>query len=517
MENHQKEDAIIIGAGIAGLALGAVLGQKGIKPRVIEKNGFVGGYISAFKKAGFTFETTVHTFYEGDAAGIVSRYLKQVGLQKKIKVEALLPSDTLLFPDFKIDLKCSIPELVKDLSEIFPAESAAIAKYFDMLLEINQELIKVFNRRVLNSRHMNLDEYFEYEETTFKEDFFQAIEKTDGAKLATEVVDEMFTDQRLKALLLSLPPLPNSTLMAASSIWILNLHGLYRAEGGVQKFSNELHSLIKDFGGNVDVNTEIVQVLLNDAKDTVIGVETADGKKIYSDLVISAIDVHQLFSKMIDSPLAAPYQKKLQSEVLESNFVLYVGVDADLSDRGYKGQNIYCFDDYNVDDTFLSIEKGEVPEKIPILIATNGVVDKSFAPEGKTGLVVHSVLPFKFFSEMDRSSPEYAEVKERLTEKLMETVYRYMPEIKGKVIFTEAASPLTLQRYTGNEDGSLMGWAVTQENLLPPFNSYKTAIHGLYLTGQWVYPGGGIPLCMLSALEVLNIFKRENRLPVVSA
>ncbi len=513
MGNETKEDVIIIGAGIAGLSLGAVLAQKGLRPRIIEKNNFVGGYISAFRKKGFTFETTVHTFYEGDAAGIVSRYLKQVGLQKTIPVKPLLPSDTLLFPDYKIDLKCSIPEVVKDLSQIFPQESEAIEKYFALLEEINRELIKVFNKRVLRSRHMEMTEYYEYEEGDFQNEFFAAVEKTGADRMAADVVNQMFRDEKLKAVLLSLPPLPGSTLMAASSIWILNLNGLYRAEGGVQRFSDELLEKTKELGGRVDLNTQVNRILTNEAGDTVIGVETGD-EKIYSDLVISAIDVHQVFGNLLPSAgPATPYFERLDKKVLESNFIVYVAVDDDLRESGYTGQNVYCFEDYDMETVFSNLEKGEIPDNIPILISTNSLVDQSLAPEGKAALVVHCVLPYEFFQKYERDTAQYAEIKEKLTGKIMQTVYRYMPEIKGKVLFTETATPLTLERYTWNKNGSLMGWAVTQKDLLPPFNSYKTKINGLYLTGQWIYPGGGIPLCMLSALEVTNILKRENLLP----
>ena len=60
-------NAIIIGAGTAGLSIAALLANAGYKPLVIEKQEFVGGRARIWHKDGFTVDYGIHTlrgFYQ---------------------------------------------------------------------------------------------------------------------------------------------------------------------------------------------------------------------------------------------------------------------------------------------------------------------------------------------------------------------------------------------------------------------------------------------------------------------
>ena len=60
-----KENVIIIGAGIGGLACGALLAQAGHKVLILEKNSYIGGACSSYKKNGYLFDRAVHVFSMG--------------------------------------------------------------------------------------------------------------------------------------------------------------------------------------------------------------------------------------------------------------------------------------------------------------------------------------------------------------------------------------------------------------------------------------------------------------------
>ena len=60
-----KENVIIIGAGIGGLACGALLAQAGHKVLILEKNSYIGGACSSYEKNGYLFDRAVHVFSSG--------------------------------------------------------------------------------------------------------------------------------------------------------------------------------------------------------------------------------------------------------------------------------------------------------------------------------------------------------------------------------------------------------------------------------------------------------------------
>ena len=56
---------VVIGAGVGGLALGALLAQKGADVVVLESRDEVGGRCSAFERDGFLCDFGVHMFSRG--------------------------------------------------------------------------------------------------------------------------------------------------------------------------------------------------------------------------------------------------------------------------------------------------------------------------------------------------------------------------------------------------------------------------------------------------------------------
>ena len=48
--------AIVVGSGIAGLAVALRLKKKGFSVEVFEKNDYVGGKLTAFEQDGFRFD-----------------------------------------------------------------------------------------------------------------------------------------------------------------------------------------------------------------------------------------------------------------------------------------------------------------------------------------------------------------------------------------------------------------------------------------------------------------------------
>ena len=109
-----KEDVIVVGAGIGGLTCAALLAHGGHKVSLFEKNSYVGGACSSYKKNGYTFDRAVHLFtmgLNGQYGNLFSRlgldYLKfikhinETTVMKVYKKEGYFPFDININSVFK--------------------------------------------------------------------------------------------------------------------------------------------------------------------------------------------------------------------------------------------------------------------------------------------------------------------------------------------------------------------------------------------------------------------------------
>ena len=76
---------------------------------------------------------------------------------------------------------------------------------------------------------------------------------------------------------------------------------------------------------------------------------------------------------------------------------------------------------------------------------------------------------------------------------IQKTETKAIPELSKHILFKDAATPLTLHRYTLNFKGATFGWASTPQQLAIPDLRKPSFLQGLYLTGHWTTQGLGIP------------------------
>jgi len=65
--------------------------------------------------------------------------------------------------------------------------------------------------------------------------------------------------------------------------------------------------------------------------------------------------------------------------------------------------------------------------------------------------------------------------------------------ITTQVEVVDVATPMTYVRYTGNWQGSLMGWLDTPQNIGKMMSRTLPGLGSFYMAGQWVYVGAGSP------------------------
>ena len=99
----------------------------------------------------------------------------------------------------------------------------------------------------------------------------------------------------------------------------------------------------------------------------------------------------------------------------------------------------------------------------------------------------------------------------------LETRY---PGIGGDVEVKDVATPLSYERYTGNWLGSTCGWLLTKDTMRMMISGVGQTLPGLanfYQCGQWVEPGGMVPMAAISGRNVVQLLCRADGRPFVTS
>jgi prolycopene isomerase len=175
-------------------------------------------------------------------------------------------------------------------------------------------------------------------------------------------------------------------------------------------------------------------------------------------------------------------------------------------EKGIIEHETLCYPSYDLDYEHSGL-RGKFAEVFGICIPT--LIDASLAPENKHVISLICPVPYDYEENWKTENGErgssYKKLKNKEMHHLIKTAERVIPELSKHIIFSEAATPLTQERYTENYKGAAYGWAQTPDQSGVSRLQPKTPIKNLYLAGHWTTPGGGVIAVALSGRNVAKM------------
>ena len=480
MQNGKRYDVIIIGSGMGGLTASALLAKRGLKTLLLEKEDQVGGYVVSFKRHGFIFDATGAFVGGCHEDGEFHRILHEIGARKEIE---FIPVHHVrnIYPGFEVHLRPGGGHSYTEaLFDLFPKEEKGLKTYLSMVKRIGEE-IKSYS-----------------EITTLQKIFFPFYFRNlvrFHRSSHKAILDNLFKGEEIKMALHSLPvtepPSRLSFLFLAVMINKALMEGVFYPKGGMGKISEAIADAFLRSGGEIHLQTEVDQFLTRNGG--VAGVLTKGGEQFQAPLVISNINPN-LSVKMLPVELRKLYAKKWSCfEYSLSCFVLYLATDLDLRGMGLPYFTYLRFlSDLEEEDRIL--RRGEIPQNPTLMVSVPTMLDPSLAPPGQHILSILINVPYHYQRKWGGGDLEnYRHIKEDFSQKILHQLEsKLIPGLRNHLLFYEAATPLTLERYTGNEMGAMYGLASTPQqigNLRPP---NQTPIPGLFEVGHYTRPSHGI-------------------------
>ena len=80
----------------------------------------------------------------------------------------------------------------------------------------------------------------------------------------------------------------------------------------------------------------------------------------------------------------------------------------------------------------------------------------------------------------------------------------------------DVATPLTYWSVAHSWRGAFEGWAPTPDAVLTHPSKTLEGLKGLYMAGQWMEPGGGVPMAVLSGRQAVQLLCADAALPFVA-
>ncbi|WP_415880615.1 phytoene desaturase family protein [Methylomonas sp. TEB] len=495
-------DVVVIGAGIGGLSTGALLAKTGKSVLLVERHDRPGGYAHGFKRRHFHFDAGVHLVSgcspEGYGNGsTMNKICRAVGIDPE---ELFIPVPSYaraVFPDFEIPLRAGEAAFVAGLTENFPAEKEgllALIRLCKVLAEeamLAEEVLSQSKATRVSPMQM-LGNLFRYRRTTL-----------------AEALDEFLVDARLKsacAMLwpyLGLPPSQLSFLYWASMMAGYTYEGGYYCRGSFQNYANQLAAAIENQGGEVLLNASVRRICVEAGK--ACGIVLENSQVIRAETVISNIDIRQTAELLIGPEhLPSGYGEglaKLSPSL--SIFACYIATDLPISEQDHAHEGFF-FETFDHEASYACSQSGQSNWFSATLPS---FADSSLAPPGQSIMMLTTLCPFDV-------GESWRIAKSDFQQRLLEKAERHFPGLNDHLLVVESGSPRTLERYTLNHQGAAYGFAPTPDQIGPNRPSVVGALPGLFHTGHWTRPGGGVAGVSVSALlaaqAVLGIAKQAD-------
>jgi phytoene dehydrogenase-like protein len=292
-------------------------------------------------------------------------------------------------------------------------------------------------------------------------------------------------------------------MVGLSLLAYMHMHNAGFPVGGSLEFARAIERRYLELGGEIHYKAQVEKVLVDGNK--AVGVRLYDDSEHRADVVISAADgratlYHLLDGRFIDRTLQRRYDGRLP---IHSQLQVSLGVNRDLADAPH--WNMYLLDEPIV---IAGQERHEIGVK-------HYCFDSTLAPAGKS--VVEVMLPSDYdYWQRIYGRKLYDMEQLQVAEIVTDFLDGLHPGLCSQVEVTDVATPLSYERYTGNWQGSTCGWLLTKETMLMMILGVGNTMPGLenfYHIGQWVEPGGSVPLAAISGRNVIQLLCHREGIP----
>ncbi len=491
----------VIGAGIAGLAAAVRLAIKGHEVDVYEAADGPGGKLHEFSLPGgyrFDFGPSLFTMPQ-----YVDELFELAGEDPRDHFNYVRLDEVCRYwwPDgTRFTAPADTEELVKQAAQTFDVSEQSMRRFMDKAAEKYELTGRTFLEKSLHKVSTWLDPQVAY-----------AMLKIPGLDLFRSMHDvhaRAFDDPRLVQLFDRFATYNGSNPYKAPGLLSMIPHfehhfGAYLPTGGMYDISTAVYELGKRLGVRYHFGERVDKILCAGAQVKALQV---NGREIPFDTVVCNMDVWLAYERLL--PGAKQPTTTLKQQKSTSAVIFYWGMNRSFPELGL--HNIFFSRDYASE--FERLEGGTLSDDVTVYVNISSKLVPEDAPPGHENWFVMVNAPSHEGQDWEAltrglRSQVLSILGERLAPALRRddgSVGRLEEHIKAERI----VRPPDIESLTGSHQGALYG--SSSNNRMAAFlrhPNFSREIDGVYFLGGSVHPGGGVPLCLLSAKIVADLVK----------
>lgn len=484
MNRIEQNSAIVIGAGIGGLAAAIRLQHAGKQVKVFESSAQAGGKLTEHKSGPFRFDRGPSLF---TLPNLVDELFTLCGKNPRdyFNYKPLSVSGNYFFPDGTKFSAPANPEIfAEEWEKSFGESQENINSYFQKAKDIYEITNGVFLERSLHK----LSTFFRWDtvKSIFRLGEIDSMQTMDNANSKRfEKAKSVQFFNRYATYNGSSPYLAPATLNVISHIE--HDLGAFFPEGGMYRITEALFRLALEIGVEFEFNQTVDEIIVEDgvAKGVIV-----NQKKAFSGCVVSNMDIVPTYKKLL--PNQKHPTKILEQPRSSSALIFYWGVNGNYPELDL--HNLFFSEDYPAEFEALFNTKTIVDDPTIYLFVSSKEVPTD-APSDCENWFVMINAPHTNGQDWQKL---VRETRKNLIRKL--SAQLNIPDLEARILCEEVLTPEGIQTTTSSYLGALYGNASNDKFaafLRHP--NFSRKIKNLLFVGGSVHPGGGIPLCLLSA------------------
>ncbi|TFF91709.1 phytoene desaturase [Candidatus Thorarchaeota archaeon] len=483
--------AIVIGAGVGGLSLAALLGKKGYDVTVIEKNEQPGGRARVWEKDGFVFDMGPSWYLMPE---IFDHYFEHFGKKTEDFYELirLNPSYKIYFPESTIDISADLEENMQLFEQLEENGAEKLRKYLDQAQEKYEYLLDGLMYEDLAGITAMLNP--KLMAAGWKLSILSNIDK-----LTRKYFDSERARKILQYSIVFLGGNPKNTPALYSMISHIDFNlGVWYPYGGLGKIVDATLDLAKQHGVDLRFGEEVKDIVIEDKLARRV---ITDKGEYEGDVVVSNADYPHTEIDLVDEDYETYDEDYWESKIIApSAFVLYLGLDKKIDTLTH--HNVILDHDW-VKHFQQIFENPSWPDEPAYYLCCPSRKDDTVAPEGKENIFV--TIPI---SPGIEDTPE---IRERYFDKIVAHMEKVLKtDIKDHIIVKRIFSLNDFAEDYNAYRGTAVGLTHTfrQSAFFRPRHKSKK-VKNLYYTGQYTHPGIGVPMVLISAEIVADLIEED--------